>query len=65
MKTIDLLKDGNQIPVTNENKNEYVKLYVQYLLESGIKSQFDAFYEGFMLVCATPVLAVTPIGEEI
>lgn len=50
MLKIDLVPDGSSIPVTNLNRAEYVKLYTAHLLETSIKSQFEAFYKGFMKV---------------
>ena len=36
-----------QIPVTAENRQEYVDLYTQWLLTKSIQSQFNAFHRGF------------------
>ncbi len=46
-KVIDLKPGGATIPVTEENKDEYVRLVVQYRLDSAIKDQIGAFLEGF------------------
>ncbi|EDO27143.1 predicted protein, partial [Nematostella vectensis] len=35
---------------------EYVQLYVDYLLNSSIYKQFEAFYHGFHSVCASNAL---------
>lgn len=48
---IDLKPQGGDIPVTNENRQEYVDLYVKWVFESSIQDQFDPFYRGFHLVC--------------
>jgi len=45
-----LIPNGSDIYVTQENKNEYIQLYVKFLLEDSIKLQFDNFKKGFMLV---------------
>eukprot|EP01124_Arcella_intermedia_P028913 TRINITY_DN5997_c0_g1_i2.p1 TRINITY_DN5997_c0_g1~~TRINITY_DN5997_c0_g1_i2.p1 ORF type:complete len:745 (-),score=142.97 TRINITY_DN5997_c0_g1_i2:829-3012(-) len=50
-ETHDLKPNGGAIPVTLENRQEYVDLYVKYLLEESIYHQFDAFKSGFMSVC--------------
>merc|ERR1712098_196519 len=42
---------GEAINVTNENRQEYVDLYVEYLLNNSIAKQFDSFKHGFHLVC--------------
>ena len=40
--------------------SEYVQLYVDYLLNKSIQSQFQAFYHGFHSVCASNALIVSP-----
>ncbi|XP_077992332.1 putative E3 ubiquitin-protein ligase HECTD2 [Glandiceps talaboti] len=51
-----LKPNGDQIPVTNKNRKEYVDLYVNYLLNDSIYHQFAAFYHGFHSVCASNAL---------
>ncbi|GAO46185.1 hypothetical protein G7K_0422-t1 [Saitoella complicata NRRL Y-17804] len=46
-KIIDLKPDGRNIPVTEENKQEYVKLVVEYRLITSVKEQLDNFIMGF------------------
>ena len=38
---------GRNIAVTNENKEEYVKLVTDLKMTTAIKSQIDSFLEGF------------------
>lgn len=45
-KVIDLKPDGRNIPVTDENKAEYVKLVVEYRLVESIQDQLKKFLEG-------------------
>ncbi|RDA87183.1 hypothetical protein CP532_4241 [Ophiocordyceps camponoti-leonardi (nom. inval.)] len=47
MTTEDLIPDGRNIDVTNENKKEYVDLMVKWRIEKRIAEQFQAFKEGF------------------
>ncbi|XP_065071467.1 probable E3 ubiquitin-protein ligase HECTD2 [Rhopilema esculentum] len=54
--TKELKRNGAQIPVTKENRDEYVKLYVNYILNKSIYKQFYAFYHGFHSVCASNAL---------
>lgn len=51
MKTHDLQPGGGDIPVTRENREKYVELYVNYVLEESIKDQFFSFEKGFQQVC--------------
>lgn len=60
----DLKPGGEDIPVTNANRKEYVDLYVKYLLEDSIAPQFKAFALGFETVCGGPVLQLFR-GEEL
>ncbi|XP_031557085.1 probable E3 ubiquitin-protein ligase HECTD2 [Actinia tenebrosa] len=54
--TQNLKPNGDQIPVTSENRHEYVSLYVDYLLNKSMYQQFAAFYHGFHSVCASNAL---------
>jgi len=51
MQVYELKSGGADIPVTLENRKEYVELYVNYLLESSVTVQFEAFKKGFLSVC--------------
>ncbi|XP_045190576.1 probable E3 ubiquitin-protein ligase HECTD2 isoform X2 [Mercenaria mercenaria] len=55
-KTFDLKPDGANIPVTSENRKEYVDLYVDWVLNKSVYNQFKAFYHGFHMVCASNAL---------
>ncbi|RKP02374.1 hypothetical protein CXG81DRAFT_10844 [Caulochytrium protostelioides] len=46
-KTIELKPGGAELPVTEENKREYVDLLVKQKLTTAIKQQIDAFMSGF------------------
>lgn len=45
--TIELVPDGGDIPVTEENKTEYVKAVVEHRIQKRVQEQFDAFMTGF------------------
>ncbi|KAI0395458.1 HECT-domain-containing protein [Xylariaceae sp. FL0594] len=47
MTVEDLIPNGRNIEVTNENKKEYVDLMVKWRIEKRIAEQFAAFKEGF------------------
>jgi E3 ubiquitin-protein ligase NEDD4 len=47
MTVEDLIPNGRDIDVTNENKKEYVDLMVKWRIEKRIAEQFQAFKEGF------------------
>ncbi|KAI5211393.1 hypothetical protein AUEXF2481DRAFT_199658 [Aureobasidium subglaciale EXF-2481] len=53
------LKTGGEgIPVTNENRREYVDAYVRYLLDTSVARQFEPFKRGFFTVCAGNALSL-------
>ena len=49
-RTMELKPGGKDITVTNENRKEYVELYVDYLLNKSIEKQFHSFRKGFTSV---------------
>ncbi|KAM3967385.1 HECT and RLD domain containing E3 ubiquitin ligase 4 [Aphomia sociella] len=51
-----LKEDGDNIPVTHENKEEYVELYVNFLLNKSVENQFKAFNQGFQKVCGSSII---------
>lgn len=51
-----LKPDGDKIAVTKDNREEYVNLYINYLMNKGIYKQFYSFYHGFHSVCASNAL---------
>ena len=46
-KDIELIPNGSKIPVTDENKNEYISSLVDFLLKKSIQKQTQSFCEGF------------------
>ena len=46
----ELKPGGANIPVTNDNREEYVMLYVKWLLVVSIQPQYNEFERGFMQV---------------
>lgn len=51
-KIIDLKPGGRNIPVSEDNKAEYVKLVVEYRLIESVKDQLNHFLEGeFSILC--------------
>ncbi|CAH0763694.1 unnamed protein product [Diatraea saccharalis] len=51
-----LKEDGVNVPVTHENKEEYVDLYVDFLLNKSVENQFKAFNKGFQKVCGGRII---------
>lgn len=58
LQEYELKENGRNISVTEENKLEYVTLYVNYRCRRGIEHQFEALQRGFYEIIA-PVLVDT------
>ena len=54
--TKELVPNGSELPVNQANRKEFVKLYLEWLLNSSIDERFRAFYLGFHSVCASNAL---------
>ena len=50
MKYFDLVPNGASIPVTNENRDEYVRLYLNWFLVESVKPALEAFRKGLLSV---------------
>ena len=55
-RTKELKPGGCEIPVTSDNKEEYVMLYVKWLLVDSIQTQYKEFERGFMQVMESSCL---------
>jgi E3 ubiquitin-protein ligase NEDD4 len=62
MVTVELKPGGEEVPVTEENKKEYVELVVEYRIMRRVKEQFDAFMSGFSELI--PLELVTVFDER-
>ncbi|CCM03910.1 uncharacterized protein FIBRA_06061 [Fibroporia radiculosa] len=47
MVTVELKPGGADVPVTEDNKKEYVDCVVEYRISRRVKEQFEAFMSGF------------------
>ncbi|GAV99952.1 ubiquitin-protein ligase [Lentinula edodes] len=56
--TIDLKPNGADIPVTEENKKEYVDAVVEYRISKRVKDQFNAFMEGLLELIPLDLISV-------
>ena len=61
----DLKTGGGDIAVNQENKQEFVDLYTDYLLNRSIERQFKAFKKGFEMVTDESPLKLLFRPEEI
>ncbi|KYQ92173.1 ubiquitin-protein ligase E3A [Tieghemostelium lacteum] len=54
----NLKPNGSEITVDNNNREEYIQLYTNYLLNESIAKQWSSFFKGFQMVCDSPVLSL-------
>ncbi|EDO34473.1 predicted protein [Nematostella vectensis] len=54
----DLIPNGRNIPVTEENKREYVKLVCQMKMTGAIRKQIDSFLEGFYEIIPKRLISI-------
>jgi E3 ubiquitin-protein ligase HECTD2 len=59
-----LVPGGESRVVTKKTREEYVDLYVEYVLDKSIRKQFEPFARGFFNVCGGAALSLFR-GEEI
>jgi len=57
-KIIDLIPDGRNIAVTEDNKKEYVQKLVEYRLTESVKEQLDSFLGGFHDIIPAELVAI-------
>jgi E3 ubiquitin-protein ligase HECTD2 len=55
---VPLKPNGENTPVTNTNRQEFVDAYVRYLLDVAVARQFEPFKRGFFTVCAGNALSL-------
>ena len=55
---VDLIENGRNIPVTEENKQEYVQLVDEYRLSGSVKAQLDNFVKGFHDIFSADLVSI-------
>ncbi|CAK1357006.1 unnamed protein product [Cercospora beticola] len=58
VQDVPLAPNGQNTPVTNANRHEFVDAYVRYLLDTAVARQFEPFKRGFFTVCAGNALSL-------
>ncbi|KAM3425182.1 hypothetical protein BST61_g7141 [Cercospora zeina] len=58
VQEVPLIPNGQNTPVTNANRHEFVDAYVRYLLDTAVARQFEPFKRGFFTVCAGNALSL-------
>ncbi|KAL8694400.1 MAG: hypothetical protein Q9218_000966 [Villophora microphyllina] len=55
---VPLCPNGEKKALTSNNRGEFVKLYVRYLLDTSVSRQFEPFKRGFFSVCGGNALSL-------
>ncbi|KAI5462186.1 hypothetical protein BGZ63DRAFT_354427 [Mariannaea sp. PMI_226] len=55
---IDLIPNGREVAVTEENKQDYVRLVVEHKLLSSVKEQMESFLKGFHEIIPADLIAI-------
>jgi hypothetical protein len=62
-ETHELIENGRNIPVTDENKKEYVQKVSYFKLYTSIKDQIDSFLKGFYELIPRKLISIFDHGE--
>lgn len=62
-KTIDLIPNGRNIDVTNQNKEYYVQRKAYYHLYQSVQQQIDAFLDGFYEIIPKELISIFTYKE--
>lgn len=57
-RTVDLVPNGRNIPVTEDNKQEYVRLVVEHRLLTSVKDQMESFLSGFHEIIPAELISI-------
>ena len=62
-EVVPLKPGGADIPVTNENLDEYISLYCDDLMNKSVERQFTSFEKGYMKLCDQPIFNIFEADE--
>lgn len=57
-ETVEFREGGSHMAVTNENKREFVDLYLDWYFNKSVSKQFRPFYNGFFKVMSQESIRV-------
>ncbi|KAK5175702.1 E3 ubiquitin-protein ligase tom1 [Saxophila tyrrhenica] len=58
VETVDLIPNGQNIPVTEENKQDYVRLVVEHRLVKSVEDQLENFLAGFHEIIPAELISI-------
>ena len=62
-QTVELKEGGVMIPVTSENRREFVDLYIDWYLNKAVANQFRSFSNGFYKVISRESIKVRFLNQ--
>jgi len=57
-ETVDLIENGRNIPVTEDNKQKYVQLVVEHRLIKSVEKQLEDFLQGFHEIIPQELISI-------
>lgn len=63
IEVVDLIENGRNVPVTEENKQEYVRLVMEYKLTGSVDEQLQHFLKGFHDIVPAELISIFDEGE--
>ena len=63
LQVVELLPNGAKIPVTNENKLQYLDLLAQHRLANSVKDEIDSFLKGLNELVSDNLLSIFDENE--
>ncbi|KAL3873875.1 hypothetical protein ACJMK2_036958 [Sinanodonta woodiana] len=63
LKVVDLIPNGSKIPVTNENKLQYLDLLAQHRLANSVREEIDGFLKGLNELIPDNLLSIFDENE--
>ncbi|CCK69392.1 E3 ubiquitin-protein ligase TOM1 KNAG_0C02810 [Huiozyma naganishii CBS 8797] len=55
---VDLIENGRNIPVTEQNKQQYVRSIIEFKLHLSVKEQMDNFLDGFYALIPKDLISI-------
>lgn len=62
-EVVDLIPNGRNIAVTDENKHEYVRLIIEHRLTGSVQEQLESFLKGFHDIISADLISIFDEGE--
>uniref|UniRef100_A0AAR2KYG7 HECT domain-containing protein n=1 Tax=Pygocentrus nattereri TaxID=42514 RepID=A0AAR2KYG7_PYGNA len=62
-EVLELIPNGMDISVNNQNRQDFVDAYIDYIFNTSVAPLFNAFYSGFHKVCGGKVLELFQPNE--